>query len=59
MERLFFLILIVPLMVPILLILGLISGWIYRRTGHPFAGGFATAVALAMAIGATFPLIAG
>lgn len=59
MERLFFLILIVPLMIPIFLIFGLLSGWIYRSTGHPFTGGVATAVSLALAIGATFPMIAG
>ncbi len=58
-ERLFFLILIVPVMVPIFVVFGLISGWTYRASGHPFVGGFATAVALAMAIGATFPLLPG
>jgi len=59
MERLFFLILIVPVMVPIFVVFGLMSGWAYRASGHPFVGGFATAVALAMAIGATFPLLPG
>ena len=58
-ERLFFLMLIVPVMVPIFVVFGLISGWTYRASGHPFVGGFATAVALAMAIGATFPLLPG
>jgi len=57
--RLFFLIIIVPVIVLFLLVYGLFSGWAYRRTGHPFVGGIANAVAFAWAIAVTFPLLAG
>jgi hypothetical protein len=57
--RLFFLIIIVPIMVLFLLMYGTFSGWIYRRTRHPWVAGVANAVAFAWAIGATFPLLAG
>lgn len=57
--RLFFLIIIVPVMILFLIIYGLFSGWIYRQTRHPFVAGIANAVAFAWAIGATFPLLAG
>jgi hypothetical protein len=57
--RLFFLIIIVPVIVLFLLIHGLFSGFCYRRTGSPFVAGIANAVAFAWAIGATFPLLAG
>jgi dienelactone hydrolase len=58
-ERLFFLIIIVPLIVVFFLVYGLISDWVYRRTRHPLVAGIATAVAFAWAIGVTFPLLAG
>jgi pimeloyl-ACP methyl ester carboxylesterase len=58
-ERLFFLIIIVPVVVLFFLAYGLFSGWIYRRTGHPFVAGIANAVAFAWAIAVTFPLLAG
>jgi pimeloyl-ACP methyl ester carboxylesterase len=58
-ERLFFLIIIVPLIVVFFVIYGLISDWAYRRTRHPFVAGIATAIAFAWAIGVTFPLLAG
>ncbi|MGA2128266.1 MAG: alpha/beta hydrolase, partial [Xanthobacteraceae bacterium] len=58
-ERLFFLIIIVPVIVAFLLVYGLFSAWIYRRTGHPFVAGAANAVAFAWALGVTFPLLAG
>lgn len=58
-ERLFFLIIIVPVIVAFLLVYGLFSAWIYRRTGHPFVAGGANAVAFAWALGVTFPLLAG
>ena len=57
--RLFFLVIIVPVIVLFLLVYGLFSGWAYRRTGHPFVGGIANAVAFAWAIAVTFPLLAG
>lgn len=58
-ERLFFLLIIVPLIVVFFIVYGLFSDWSYRRTRHPLVAGFATAVAFAWAIGVTFPLLAG
>ena len=58
-ERLFFLIIIVPVIVLFFVVYGLFSGWTYARTGHPFVAGIANAVAFAWAIGVTFPLLAG
>jgi hypothetical protein len=58
-ERLFFLIIIVPIIVLFFIVYGLFSKWSYERTGHPFVAGFANAVAFAWAIGVTFPLLAG
>lgn len=58
-ERLFFLIIILPIIVLFFLIHGLYSGWAYRRTGHPFVGATANAIVLAWALGSAFPLVAG
>lgn len=58
-QRLFFLAIIVPVIVPFLVVYGLFSHWLYRRTGHPWVAGAANAVAFAWAIGVTFPLLAG
>ena len=58
-ERLFFLILIIPVIVPFFLVYGLFSAWTYRGTGNPLVAGIANAVAFAWAIGVTFPLLAG
>jgi pimeloyl-ACP methyl ester carboxylesterase len=58
-ERLFFLIIIVPVIVLFFLVYGMFSRWAYASTGHPFVAGFANAVAFAWAIGVTFPLLAG
>jgi hypothetical protein len=58
-ERLFFLIIVVPVIVLFFLYYGLISGWTYRRTGNPLVAGLASAIAFAWAIGVTFPLVAG
>lgn len=58
-SRLFFLVIVVPVIMLFFLIYGLFSGWVYRRTGHPFVAGFADAVGFAWAIGVTFPLLAG
>ena len=57
-ERLFFLIIIVPVIVLFFLVYGLFSAWAYRHTGHPFVGGIANALAFAWAIAVTFPLLA-
>jgi hypothetical protein len=58
-ERLFFLIIIVPVILLFMLVFGLISGWVYRRTGHPAVAAIMEAVAFAWALGVTFPLLAG
>ncbi len=58
-ERLFFLIIIVPLIVFFFVVYGLLSGWVYRGTRHPLVAGIASAIAFAWAIGVTFPLLAG
>jgi hypothetical protein len=50
---------IVPVIVPFFLVYGLLSRWIYTRTGHPLIAGAASALAFAWAIGVTFPLLAG
>jgi hypothetical protein len=57
-ERLFFLIIILPVIVLFFLLFGLVSGWVGRRTGAPLAGGLALGLMLAWALGVTFPLFA-
>jgi pimeloyl-ACP methyl ester carboxylesterase len=58
-ERLFFLAIIVPVIIPFFLVYGLIGHWLYARTGHPMVGAMASASAFALAIGVTFPMLAG
>ena len=58
-ERLFFLIIIIPIIVLFFLVYALFSRWIYRATGQPLIAGIANAVAFAWALGVTFPLLAG
>lgn len=58
-ERLFFLVIIVPVIAVFFLVYGLLSRWAYARTGHPLVGAIGNAVAFAWAIGVTFPLLAG
>ena len=58
-RRLFFLVIIVPVIGLFFLVYGLFSTWIYRRTGHPLVAAIANAIAFAWAIGVTFPLMAG
>jgi hypothetical protein len=58
-ERLFFLVIILPVIIPFFLVYGLFSAWTYRSTGQPAVAGIANAVAFAWAIGVTFPLLAG
>jgi hypothetical protein len=57
-QRLFFLIIIIPIIVLFFLVYGLFSAWAYRSTGHPFVAAIANAVAFAWSIGVTFPLLA-
>ena len=58
-RRLFFLVIIVPVIGLFFLVYGLISAWVYRSTGHPLVAAIASAIAFAWAIGVTFPLLAG
>ncbi len=57
-ARLFFLAIIVPAVLVLLTVFGLVSGWAYRRVGHPLPGAVANALALAWAIAVTFPVVA-
>ncbi len=56
-KKLFFLILIIPIILIFFIIYGFFSGWVNRRTGNPLVGGTATALAFAWAIAVTFPLL--
>ncbi len=56
-ERLFFLAMIVPVILAFFVVYGLLSAWAYRRTGHPFTAALANAVAFAIAIAVTFPMV--
>lgn len=58
-QRLFFLAIIVPVILPFMLAFGLFARWIHARTGHPLPGAAASAAAFALAIGATFPMLSG
>jgi hypothetical protein len=57
-ERLFFLIIIIPAVVLFFVVYGLFSAWAYHRTGHPLVGGIANALAFAWAVAVTFPVVA-
>ncbi|WP_296525289.1 alpha/beta fold hydrolase [Rhodoplanes sp.] len=56
-QKLFFLILIVPVILAFFVVYGLFSRWTFARTGHPWVGGLANALAFAWAIAVTFPLL--
>ncbi|MGP1252799.1 MAG: alpha/beta hydrolase [Kiloniellales bacterium] len=56
-QRLFFLIMIIPLILVFFLVYGLFSRWAYRATGQPLVGGLANALAFAWAIAVTFPIL--
>ena len=55
-ERLFFLLIILPVIVAFYAIFGLMGGWVGRRTASPLAQGLGTGLILAWAIAVTFPL---
>jgi dienelactone hydrolase len=57
-ERLFFLLIIVPVIVLFFLFFGIVSNWVYARTGNPLVAGLANAIAIAWAIGVVFPMVA-
>lgn len=56
-PRLFFLIIIVPVILVFFLAFGLFSGWVRRATGHWLPAALANAVAFAWAIAVTFPMV--
>ncbi len=58
-ERLFFLVIILPLILVFFLVYGLFSRWAFRATGQPLAAGLANALAFAWAIAVTFPILSG
>jgi dienelactone hydrolase len=58
-ERLFFLVIIIPVIVLFFLVYGLFSSWIYKQTHVPWVAALANALAFAWAIGVSFPLLAG
>jgi hypothetical protein len=56
-QRLFFLIIIVPVILIFFVVYGLFSLWAYRQTQHPVVGALANALAFAWAIAVTFPVV--
>jgi len=56
-ARLFFLALIVPAILVLLLVYGMLSRWMFQRTGHPIAAAVANAIVFAWFMGVTFPLV--
>jgi ABC-type polysaccharide/polyol phosphate export permease len=57
-PRLFFLVIILPVILVLFLAYGLIGRWTWRATGHPFVAAIGNAAMLAWAIGTIFPLVA-
>lgn len=57
-ERLFFLIIVLPVIVLFFLVFGLMGRWVGRRSGTAMAPGLALGLILAWALGVTFPLVA-
>ena len=58
MHRLFFLIIILPVILVFFIVYGLFSTWSWRATRHPLPAALANALSLAWAIAATFPMVA-
>lgn len=56
-PRLFFLVIIVPVMLVFLVVFGLFGRWSHRATGSPLPAALANAAALAWAMAATFPIV--
>jgi pimeloyl-ACP methyl ester carboxylesterase len=56
-QKLFFLIIIVPAILLLFLAFGLISNWTYKATNHPLPGALANAMLFAWAIAVTFPMV--
>jgi hypothetical protein len=56
-ERLFFLVIIVPAILVLFVVYGLISRWVHNATGHPLVAAIAHAFVFAWLIAMTFPVI--
>lgn len=56
-EKLFFLVIIIPAILLLFGVYGLFSGWINRRTGHPAVAALANAVVFGWFIAVTFPVV--
>ena len=56
-QRLFFLIIITPVVGVLFILFGLINHWCWRRTRAPLVGAVASSLTLAWAISSTFPLV--
>ena len=57
-ERLFFLVIILPVILVFFLLFGTVGGWVGRATWRPAAAGIGLGLFLAWALGVTFPLFA-
>jgi hypothetical protein len=57
-ERLFFLLIILPVILVFFLLFGTAGGWIGRQSHRPAAAGIGLGLFLAWALGVTFPLFA-
>jgi Serine aminopeptidase, S33 len=57
-KRLFFLLIIIPVIVVFFTIFGLMGGWVGRRTGSPCTAGIGLGLLLAWALGVSFPMFA-
>ena len=57
-KRLFFLLIIIPVIVVLFTIFGLMGGWVGRRTDSPCTAGIGLGLLLAWALGVSFPLFA-
>lgn len=55
-QRLFFLLIIIPIIVLFFVIFGLMGGWVGRRTSSPAAAGVGLGLILAWSLGVTFPM---
>jgi dienelactone hydrolase len=55
-KRLFFLLIIIPVIVVFFTIFGVMGGWVGRRTGSPWAIGIGLGLLLAWALGVSFPM---
>jgi pimeloyl-ACP methyl ester carboxylesterase len=57
-KRLFFLLIIIPVIVVFFTIFGVMGGWVGRKTGSPCAVGIGLGLLLAWALGVSFPMFA-